>query len=114
MNVEYLSSFLHTVWYRITSCFSLYLCVVAIDGTVTVKVNLLLCMNAGTVEIQLSLLDGGEWSGLAPWLLYTWRKSPRYTEWQAGWALEPVLMSGEEKNFLCVVGIRPWIIQRIP
>jgi hypothetical protein len=66
-----------------------------------VKVNLLLCMNAGTLEIQLNLLDGGERSGLAPWLLYTWGKSPRYPEWEAGSALEPVLMSGEEKNFLC-------------
>jgi hypothetical protein len=35
-------------------------------------------------------------------------------EWEAGWALEPVLMSGEEKNFFCMVGIELWIIQPIP
>lgn len=72
MNVEYLSSFLHTVWHSIISCFSFCLCVGAIDGNAMVKVNLSLCVNGGIVEIQRSLLDGGEWSGLAPWLLYTW------------------------------------------
>jgi len=50
----------------------------ATDGNAMVKVNLLLCMCAAIVEIQLSLLDAGEWSGLAPWLLYTWGKNPRY------------------------------------
>jgi len=43
----------------------------ATDGNVAVEVNLLLCMRAGILEIQLSLLDAGEWSGLARWLLYT-------------------------------------------
>jgi hypothetical protein len=35
-------------------------------------------------------------------------------EWETGWDLEPVLMFGEETNFLCVVGIELWIIQPIP
>jgi len=50
----------------------------AIAGNATVKVNLLLCVCAGIVEIQLSLLDAGEWSGLPPCLLYAWGKNPRY------------------------------------
>jgi hypothetical protein len=77
MNGEYLSSFLHTVWHRITGFFSLCLCVGAIDGNAT--------MNAGIVEIQCSLLDGGEWSGLAPWLLYTWGERTPGTHWMGSW-----------------------------
>jgi len=58
-----------------------------------------------------------EVSGLAlhPGYFTPGGKEPQvHIEWEAAWGLEPVLTSGEETNFLCVVGIELWIIQPIP